>query len=254
MDSLTVARRDGGRDVHAAVPGGWRISRERSGSAATHMVLGGLVPHAHSERAGEPQPAPRGDPSVLSRTLPYSAVLGDSHYRGSEQSWREAGEPRAHVELRLDAASTLRIEVEISPSHRLFRAIDADNPYDNEPMAINGDGVQLYLAAGEAKGGWLLVPAANDSVAMRPVEAWEGGLVPSASWHPTATGYAMAIDVALPAGAPELSVDLIVNETAPGRERRRGQLVLSGAAGEFVYLRGDRHEPGRLLRFSLADV
>ncbi len=36
--------------------------------------------------------------------------------------------------------------------------------------------------------------------------------------------------------------DLIVNERPPERERRRGQLVLSGARGEFVYLRGDRHD------------
>jgi hypothetical protein len=41
--------------------------------------------------------------------------------------------------------------------------------------------------------------------------------------------------------------DLIVNETAPGRERRRGQLVLSGARGEFVYLQGDRHDPERFV-------
>jgi hypothetical protein len=46
---------------------------------------------------------------------------------------------------------------------------------------------------------------------------------------------------------------VIINETAPGRERRRGQLVLSGARGEFVYLRGDRHDDvARLLRFSLS--
>jgi hypothetical protein len=254
MDSLAVTRSDGGRDVHAAVPGGWRISRERPDSAGTHIVLGGLVPPSRTDRSSEPRSVPRRDASVPSRALPFSAVLGESHYRRSEQSWREAGEPRAQVELRLAAARTLRIEVEISPSRRLFRAIDAENPYDNEPMAINGDGVQLYLAAGEAKGAGLLVPAGAGTVAVRQIEGWGSQLAPSATWRPTATGYAMAIEVTLPAGAPELSVDLIVNETVPGRERRRGQLVLSGAAGEFVYLRGDRHEPGRLLRFSLADV
>jgi len=42
--------------------------------------------------------------------------------------------------------------------------------------------------------------------------------------------------------------DLIVNETTPQRERRRGQIVLSGARGEFVYLQGDRHDPERFLR------
>jgi hypothetical protein len=52
----------------------------------------------------------------------------------------------------------------------------------------------------------------------------------------------------------EIGLDVIVNETVSGRARRRGQLVLSGAAGEFVYLRGDRHDPGRLLRFTLLDA
>jgi hypothetical protein len=218
------------------------------------MVLGGLVPPPRTDRSGEPPSAPRRDPSALPQALPFSAMLGEPHYRRSEQGWREAGEPRARVALQLVAASTLRIDVEVSPSHRLFRAIDAENPYDNEPMAINGDGVQLYLAAGEAKGGWLLVPSEVGTVALHQIQGWGGGLVPTATWRATTSGYALAIDVTLPAGTPELSLDLIANETAPGRERRRGQLVLSGAAGEFVYLRGDRHEPGRLLRFSLADV
>jgi hypothetical protein len=48
-----------------------------------------------------------------------------------------------------------------------------------------------------------------------------------------------------------IELDVIVNETAPGRDRRRGQLVLSGAHGEFAYLAGDRHDPARLLRFVL---
>jgi hypothetical protein len=39
----------------------------------------------------------------------------------------------------------------------------------------------------------------------------------------------------------------VINETTTERARRRGQLVLSGGAGEFVYLRGDRHDPSRLL-------
>jgi hypothetical protein len=49
-----------------------------------------------------------------------------------------------------------------------------------------------------------------------------------------------------------LRLDVVVNETTPARERRRGQLVLSGAGGEFVYLRGDRQPVGRLIPFSIA--
>jgi hypothetical protein len=42
-----------------------------------------------------------------------------------------------------------------------------------------------------------------------------------------------------------LSLDVLINLTGASRARRSGQLVLSGASGEFVYLRGDRHDPRR---------
>jgi hypothetical protein len=44
---------------------------------------------------------------------------------------------------------------------------------------------------------------------------------------------------------------VVVNEKPAGRERRRGQLVLGGARGEFVYLRGDREDLDRLPRFAI---
>ena len=47
-----------------------------------------------------------------------------------------------------------------------------------------------------------------------------------------------------------VTFNLIVNERSADRERRRGQLVLSGGGG-FAYLRGDRHEPGQSLRLRL---
>jgi hypothetical protein len=54
--------------------------------------------------------------------------------------------------------------------------------------------------------------------------------------------------VALGDGSPySVEVGVVVNEIPPGRERRRGQLVLGGADGEWVYLRGDRHDPSRML-------
>jgi hypothetical protein len=46
----------------------------------------------------------------------------------------------------------------------------------------------------------------------------------------------------------------VVNEMPRGRSRRRGQLVLSGARGEFVYLRGDRHDRWRLVPLRIRDV
>jgi hypothetical protein len=144
------------------------------------------------------------------------------------------------------------INVDVSNVQRFFVAIDAENPLDNEPAAINGHGVQLYVIAGGRKGGWLLVPIAESrDVGVRAIEGWEKGLTVSAQWKPTASGYELVAQVSLPTGTTEIALDVIVNETAPGRERRRGQLVLSGARGEFVYLRGDRHDFSRLLRFTI---
>jgi hypothetical protein len=51
-----------------------------------------------------------------------------------------------------------------------------------------------------------------------------------------------------------IAIDIIVNEKPRGRERRRGQLVMSGAAREFVYLRGDRHERSRLVPLQFPDA
>jgi hypothetical protein len=47
------------------------------------------------------------------------------------------------------------------------------------------------------------------------------------------------------------ALDLIVNEISSERARRRGQLVLSGSANEWIYLRGDRQDRERFLGFAL---
>lgn len=252
-DEVVVVRRDGGRDRHAAVPEGWRVGLEgRSGRAPSHVVLGGLVRVTPEASTGLTDT--RGG-TAAATALPARFELGDRHYRRSEESWSEAGEPRALVEMRREAPSTLAIEVDVAPSHRIFVPIDAENALDNEPAAINGDGVQLYVASGGVAGGWLLAPdPVSDAVSVRAVDGWPNSLEVRATWQPTATGWRLSARVPLPRDARDMQADVIVNESAPGRARRRGQLVLSGANGEFVYLRGDRHDPERLLRFSLADV
>ena len=162
-------------------------------------------------------------------------MLGEQSYRRSEESWSEAGRPTATVTVATTRLDTLAVNVDVSHVHRCFVAVDAENPLDNEPAAINGAGVQLYVVAGERKGGWLLVPdPGSRDVGVRAIEGWEKGLSVSAGWEPTESGYALVAEVALEPGATEVALDLIVNETAPGRERRRGQLVLSGARGQLV--------------------
>jgi hypothetical protein len=139
----------------------------------------------------------------------------------------------------------------------VFAVPEALNPYDNEPPDINGDGVQLYVRTQEGDAGWLLLPiAGTDVVRVRRIESWSAAPVANepiaATWQPKGAGYVMRIDI--PGDAVPAALDVIVNEMPRGRERRRGQLVMSGAAREFTYLRGDRHEPARLVPLRLIDA
>ena len=95
----------------------------------------------------------------------------------------------------------------------------------------------------------------SGDVRVRDIAGWGGLPAPRAWWRRTERGYALRLAVRVreePSDAElPIELDAIINESVPGRERRRGQLVLSGAAGEFAYLAGDRHDPRRLLRFLL---
>ena len=95
---------------------------------------------------------------------------------------------------------------------------------------------------------------------MRVIEGWGALAIRDAIWTRTADGFSVRASVALPplpdglpTGAYPVSLDVLVNETTVARERRRGQLVLSGAQGEFVYLRGDRHDRARLVPLMITD-
>jgi hypothetical protein len=252
--SVRVNVRDGSCDQHSWDLTGWCIEREPvHGESKRRVVLGGMRARAEDNDVSQSPPAQ--EISLDSRALPATFVLDEPNYRRSEESWSEAGRPTATVMVATTRPDTLGINVDVSHVHRCFVAVDAENPLDNEPAAINGAGVQLYVIAGERKGGWIVVPVAESrDVGVRAIEGWEKGLTVSALWQPTALGYSLVAEVALPTGTTEVALDVIVNETAPGRERRRGQLVLSGARGEFVYLRGDRHDVARLLRFTIADA
>ena len=137
-----------------------------------------------------------------------------------------------------------------------FVRAGTDNPLDNERAEINGDGVQLHVVpdggtdAGSPVAGWLLVPDVGDTVRVVPTTPPAGELPLRASWAATDVGYRVVATLPTAGLAPEsrtIALDVLVNEMPPGRERRRGQLVLSGADGGFVYLQGDRHDAARCL-------
>jgi hypothetical protein len=248
---VRVVLRTGTEHHHTTRGNGWHLGIDEHGQRRS-VELGGLVT-PEGALAIEPSEETLSRSAMETHALPAHFELGESHYRRSEQTWHDAGEPTASIDVvSVEDGRTVTFVVAVPRSARRFRPIDAENPFDNEPMAINGDGLQLYVVAGGERSAWLLVPEPQTaSVGVRRIDEWNGRLEVTAEWAPLPDGYRLTARVALPAGVNELSADVLINETTAGRARRRGQLVLSGADGEFVYLRGDRHESGRLLRFSL---
>jgi hypothetical protein len=239
-DSLRVTMDDGSLHEHLAASDAWRIEIRHGLS----IELRGVRSAAPSTTGAKSRSAPAEAPIVVSSREPTRLELDREHYRRSEQSWEDAGRPSAAVQLRRTSAG-LHIDVDVSESNRTFAAADAVNGYDNEAPDINGDGLQLYLRSGELLSGWILVPdIRSSSVRVRPLDGWDAPRSIDARWSPTPSGY--QLHITLPGPMPD-ALDVIVNEKPNGRERRRGQLVLSGAHDEFVYLRGDRHEKDRLI-------
>jgi hypothetical protein len=260
-DGIRLAMADGTVHHHRKIDDTWHIDL-LAGGARSSIDLTGSVPAP----APAPAPPPASAPAparVL--TLPLGGrslliELGERHYRRSEESWRDAGNPSASVTLRWTGRA-LDVTIELPRSDLTFAAADATNIYDNEPPDVNGDGVQLYIRTDTADAttlGWSLVPE-RDSTAVRQRRLDRGDPLHllEARWEPLGDGYVM--HVSIPGPVPPAAFDVIINEMPRGRQRRRGQLVMSGAdaaptgAGGFVYLRGDRHDPERLIALRLAD-
>ena len=148
--------------------------------------------------------------------------------------------------------TTLGIAVTVHRSDVTFAPRNADNPFDNESADVNGDGIQLYARFDGRVTGWMLVPElGGNHVRVRGIaDTNTQPPPPRATWERAGGGYRVAIVLE---AARLAAIDLIVNEMPRGRHRRRGQLVLSGADGEFVYLRGDRQDADRLLPIDWAD-
>jgi hypothetical protein len=249
------------RHVHHQAEAHWQMELSVGAAQSGIELTGWTAGHEPGSRHGEsPTPPPRGGqgaaprPGRVPRTGMATFDLGEGNYRRSEESWTEAGRPSARVTLRV-RDDELTVEVNVATGELVFVAADATNPYDNEHPDTNGHGVQLYLRTMFDGGAWMVVPTEGESAARaRQLPGWGSLVMRGATWRRTADGFSVTTRVALPPlpdasprGAYPLSIDVLVNETAPGRERRRGQLVLSGAHGEFVYLRGDRHDVRRLV-------
>jgi hypothetical protein len=254
-EAIQVTMADGTVHTHRRTSTGWELE-VLEGSSRSKAALGGrtaIATPGHPERSAPPSRSASdagersAPPVIASLILPAGKALtlhlGEQHYRRSDQTWSEAGKPTAIITLQRTRPG-VGLTITVPHSERTFAPVDAVNRYDNEHPDINGDGVQLHVRTPNGLAGWTLIPEPEtDHVRVRAIGVNHQAKEPDASWRPTANGYEMTIGLAeLP-----LAVDVIVNEMPSGRERRRGQLVLSGAAGEFIYLRGDRHEEERLI-------
>jgi hypothetical protein len=182
------------------------------------------------------------------------AIDHDDQYRRSELPYAGPEEFSATAWVNWDDTG-LYVAVEVVKPEPIFRPADAAPlRLDNEPDDIHSDGLQLYLrdTAGSVAGA-LVVPEAGGSLRARTV-AGTAPMEVEGRWAPTDSGYRVTLRLAPRAWAPVagdlVDFDLIVNEMQPDRQRRAGQLVWSGGGG-WVWLRGDRQDPGRFGQLEL---
>ena len=243
------------RHEHTRREGGWSVTLY-NGAARSSIDLGGRrsasppraqAPWTHGAADGV-QPL-----RIRAGHAPLAFELGEGAYRRSEDTWREAGGPRAIVALTA-TQDYLVIEVAVQKPELVLRAPDAADPQlDNEHPDIHSDGVQLYLAAPgwDRPAAWLAVPEEPEPrVRTRTVDGARPGVPLTSGWNRQRDGYAMRFEIPLDAfGAGRtlpIALDVIVNEMGGQRMRRRGQLVLSGGGG-WIYLQGDRQSPASFL-------
>ena len=255
--SIVIDHADGSVHEHAGGDSSWRIAL-RTAAATSSIDLGGATGHIATAT-----PLPLAAPADAVRTLAPANTnlradrkhslafqLGERDYRRSEQSWADAGAPRAEVELAV-TRNELVITVTAYTGTSVLLADDAVNEMDNEEPDVNATGLQLSIR--DARGAmhrWLIRPGPDDTPRVR-------ALTRVSKLHPVVTTNVedtrWRARVALPLGALGdaspyfIALGVTINEIPPGRERRRGQLVLGGAEGEWVYLRGDRDDPSKLI-------
>jgi hypothetical protein len=253
-----VRRFAGGSDDHSPTADGWRIERQHE--VSTVRCLGGRVAQGERARGGDTGPHAAVPRHIVTTHRPFVLELGERHYRRSEVPWAQAGAPEATLRVAV-TRDTVDVDVHVRKDDPVFAPARPDNPLDNEDADVNSDGLQLYLDLPDAQavGHWLLVPIPGEAGQVRVKLRQEGGAVPSlqASWRLTPGGY--SIRCSWPRGAQGLGIDryfllnVVINEISRDRERRRGQLVATGARDEWVYLRGDREDPRHMLGFEIRD-
>ncbi len=181
----------------------------------------------------------------------------EDQYRRSEEPYSGPEDFAARVFANWDD-DALYLAIVVHKQELEFRSAEAPPlRLDNEPDDIHSDGVQVYLSEASEVGdggtswGYLVVPDPGGSAIRTRVVSDAAGDAHSVrgAWRRTSEGYCVTLAIAWPEGllthvGGRVGFDVIVNEMAPGRERRVGQLAWSGGGG-WVWLRGDRQDPRR---------
>jgi len=252
----------GGTDTHRRHLDGWNVDTPHGRIA----LRGGRARRERPRPFLDLDPPPRAegvalrldDPPALDGSLVGFDVSEplrldfEDQYRRSEEPYGGPDDfaARAYVGW---GEGTVYVAVEVDKSGLILRPRSAPPlQLDNEPDDINSDGIQLYVQMPEDPGihGFLIVPEAGG--ALRVHGAGETKGTPAevrGAWQETDTGYRVTValtasDFARAHVGARVGFDLLVNEMLPERVRRAGQLVWSGGGG-WVWLRGDRQDPGR---------
>lgn len=227
---------------HQRLATGWRVEHTSGTGEVESVDLSGVREQAVTTRDATPEPQP-----VITHVAGNSAMsrdLGERDYRTTEETWLQAGRPTATVQL-VSQGTAIHVEVRaaIGREPNFAPAIHV-NPLDNELADVNSDGVQLHWRSA-LTGAWNSVIAVPSDGHVR-LTAADGALDGvTAIAHTEVGGFTVRFTVPWPQPAPPFAFDVIVNDCPASRERRRGQLVLSGAHGESAYLRGARQSPER---------
>ena len=253
QQAIIVQHRTSGAWSHTREAQRWHIQHGAGALASSIVLRGGRAVDEQESASRTPLPRHAAAAPGLVIEMPAGrqygvALQGAEFYRHTEQSYTAAGSPEAQVTVAgAPGLATIRVEVQL---HRepAFALACAENPLDNEPADINSDGVQLHWCSviTDAWNSVIAVPE-PDGVRLTAATGSLDGL--TATWTPAVSGYSLGFALPLPANETIVALDVCINDRPAGRERRRGQLVLSGGHGETAYLRGARQDPGRAMHF-----
>jgi hypothetical protein len=252
-------------DRHVALLDGWQVETATGSTQLSGAIRGvaAAKPMIVFDRADkqvsnavwvESTPALDGTPDGFDQSEPL-VLDSELFYLRSEEPYQGPETFSATAWLNWHEAA-LFVMVEVVKPELSFRgAGDPPLGLDNEVDDIHSDGLQLYLEREGRMLGFLVVPdGESDRLRVRVAGGSEGDpAMIEGAWAPTDAGY--RVTLALTPGwsfdeHEALRFDLLINEMYAGRQRRAGQLVLSGGNG-WVYLRGDRQDPERLAALHL---